>query len=219
MTLELVLSIAAAVFAGGSLVFVGITTKHTKKQAEASIAQANSAIEQTALQRQLREDAAQPYVWADVTSGGASGTTLTLAIGNSGPTIATDVRVQIDPPLPVLQGHDGHEDLDGILRNGIHSIAPGRQFRWRIGENRGAGAVMEAERSTPRTIRVTGRGPFGQIPPLEYVVDFSDFCCSFVDEGGSLYRVSEEIKKTRSELTASVGKVASAVEGLDPLQG
>ncbi|SDB93996.1 hypothetical protein SAMN05216410_1068 [Sanguibacter gelidistatuariae] len=214
MTPEFFVSIAAALFTAGSLVFVGITTSHTKRQADASIAQANSAIEQTSIQRQLREDAAQPYVWADIKSGGASGSTLTIVVGNSGPTVATDVRVQIDPPLTLTEGHDGHEDLDGILRHGIHSIAPGRQMRWRIGEHHGANAVVEAERSTPRTIRVTGRGPFGELTPLEYVVDFGDFCCSFVDEGGSLYRVAEEIKKISSSLTSSVGYVASAVEDL-----
>ena len=216
MTAELLVSIAAALFTGGSLLFVGITTRHTKKQSDASIAQANSAIEQTAIQRQLREDAAQPYVWADIKSGGASGGTLTIVVGNSGPTVATDVRVQIEPPLPLAEGHDGHEALDGILRHGIHSIAPGREMRWRIGEHHGAGAVIEAERSTPRTIRVTGYGPFGELAPLEYVVDFADFCCSFIEEGGSLYRVAEEIKKVGFSLTSSVRKVASAVQELEP---
>jgi hypothetical protein len=56
-----------------------------------------AAKDQTAIQRQLRIDAAQPYVWADVRTDPESGILLDLAVGNSGPTIATNVTALLYP--------------------------------------------------------------------------------------------------------------------------
>ncbi len=59
------------VIAAASLIISGITVRIANRQAKA-------AERQTNLQRQLREDAAQPYIWVDVRSNDAQGFTLDL---------------------------------------------------------------------------------------------------------------------------------------------
>jgi hypothetical protein len=77
---------AAAVIALVALFFTGIASK--------------AAADQTKIQRQLRIDAAQPYVWADIRPETAQAGLLRLEIGNSGPTVATNIRVTSSVPLP-----------------------------------------------------------------------------------------------------------------------
>ncbi len=70
---------------------------YSRRSAGAADRSAVAVEEQTAIQRQIRIDAAQPYVWADVRSDDESGVLLNLVVGNSGPTVATNVRIKIDP--------------------------------------------------------------------------------------------------------------------------
>lgn len=51
-TISAVAAVVAAVIACGALYFTGV--------------QARTAMRQTELQRKIHEDAAQPYVWADI---------------------------------------------------------------------------------------------------------------------------------------------------------
>jgi hypothetical protein len=55
----------------------------------------------------------------------ATGTLVNLVIGNSGPTVATNLRVRIDPPLPTIdQLRDRAETAQARLADGIQSTAP-----------------------------------------------------------------------------------------------
>src|ERR1039457_6502232 len=66
-----------------------------------------------------------PYVWVDVRADDATGTLVNLVIGNSGPTVATNLRVRIDPPLPTIdQLRDRAETAQARLADGIQSTAP-----------------------------------------------------------------------------------------------
>jgi hypothetical protein len=62
--------------------------------------QARAARQQTRLQQQMREDQAQPYVWADIRPNDQSMHLIKLMIHDEGPTTATNVTVTFDPPLP-----------------------------------------------------------------------------------------------------------------------
>jgi hypothetical protein len=128
MRAETWIAIAAALIAAAALYFNGLATR-------AALRAAKAADEQTEIQRQLRIDAAQPYVWVDVRPDDSTGTLLNLVVGNSGPTVATNVRVQIDPPLPSiaqleLQVSAAHSRLG----EGLASLAPGRTLVWALGQ-------------------------------------------------------------------------------------
>jgi hypothetical protein len=88
-------AVAAALIAAAALYFNWRSTRAAGRAARA-------AEEQTKVQQQLRIDAAQPYVWVDVRPDDATATLLNLVIGNSGPTVAVNVRVRVDPPLPAI---------------------------------------------------------------------------------------------------------------------
>src|SRR3954454_24362569 len=83
--MELVFGGAAAAAAVISAVFVWLQVAEMRRQ--------------TALQREIMEAASQPYVWADVQIQSMNGLILEFVLGNSGTTVATDVKVTIDPPF------------------------------------------------------------------------------------------------------------------------
>lgn len=154
---------------------------------------------QTGIQRQVAKDAAQPYVWADVRGSEHAGQLIQLVVGNSGPTIATNVRVKFDPPLPVVR--DMHEKDQTTLRGmdklerGIQSIAPGKALRWNLGVAHKLFASDDAPELRPHNVTINTDGPFGSLPPLEYVVDLSDFRESAVWTEGSLHEVADAVTK------------------------
>ncbi len=86
-------AVVAAVIALASVVVAVL-------QARSSAQQARAAQRQTELQQKALEEAAQPYVWADFRMDAEHGYVPMLVIANEGPTVATDVEVTFDPPLP-----------------------------------------------------------------------------------------------------------------------
>ena len=98
-----------------------------KRSAAAAERAAAAAEQQTEIQMQLRKDAAQPYVWIDVRPDDMSDVLLNLVIGNSGPTVAQNVRATIDPPLDAIdQLKDRAETAQDLLARGIKEA---RRFR------------------------------------------------------------------------------------------
>lgn len=160
---------------------------------------AKAAEEQTRIQRQLRKDAAQPYVWADVRPDEEHGILLELVIGNSGPTIATNVRVRIEPPLPFIQQLEGAKAAQERLAEGMSSLPPGRTLRWWLGQ--GWNLIPKEGRSVHR-FTITADGPFGPVPELSYDVDLAEFADQEARGQGSLAAVTKAIqdltRKTRS---------------------
>lgn len=101
----------------------------------AALRAAAAAEKQTKIQEQVRIDAAQPYVWADIRPDDATGTLLNLIIGNSGPTIAQNVQVKVDPALPVVgQLQERADTAQKRLADGIQSLPPGRTLMWPLGQ-------------------------------------------------------------------------------------
>lgn len=164
---------AALLVAAAALYFTGISAKAAKDQTE--------------IQKQLRRDAAQPYIWADIRGNGDQGGGLDLVIGNSGPTVATNVRVKIVPPLPVTSiPPDYTEAAFTRLQEGIQALPPGREMIWSIGHG---GSIMAAEADHAHTFTIDGTGPFGPIEPLSYVIDIGDFITTDDRPEGSLHQV------------------------------
>ncbi|MDF9878703.1 hypothetical protein [Cellulosimicrobium cellulans] len=161
---------------------------------------ANAASDQTALQAEIAREQAQPYVWADIQPDAKQGTLLQVVVGNSGPTVASNVRVTIDPPLPVADQFPGRVEVaQRRLASGIRSLAPGRRIEWTAG--RGFD-VLAKDAPQVHTLRVTADGPHGPIAPLEFEVDLSDWRESRDSPDGSLHLVRNAVQDLTKELKA-----------------
>jgi hypothetical protein len=76
-----------------SLMVAGFSLIYVRRSAKASR-------EQTKQQKQAAKDAAQPMLWVDVRGDDGQGQALVLMLGNSGPSIARNVKVVFDPAPP-----------------------------------------------------------------------------------------------------------------------
>jgi hypothetical protein len=187
-------AIAAALIALAALYFNWRSTQEASRAASA-------AEEQTKIQRQLRIDAAQPYVWVDIRADDAQGTRLNLVIGNSGPTVAEKVRVKVDPVLPASDQYRGGVKIaQAILTEGIESLPPGRTLVWALGM---AFDLMNDDK-VPESYKftVTANGPFGAVPALTYVVDMGNWRESQDQPAGSLFQLTKVVEKLTNKIGA-----------------
>lgn len=184
MTPETWIAGIAAVIALVALYFTGIA--------------ALAAKDQTRIQRQLRIDAAQPYVWVDLREDTKSGTSLLLVIGNSGPTIATNVRVNISSALPAEEGTaEMIRIVQRRLETGFQSLTPGREIRWHLG--RGFNLLAKTGSHSYR-FTINAEGPFGPLEPLVYTVDMDDWREMRDDPDGSLHLVRKSVDRLATRL-------------------
>ena len=170
---------------------------YNHKSSRAADRAAGAAEEQSNIQRQLRIDAAQPYVWVDVRPDEVTSVILNLVIGNSGPTTATNVRVTIDPPLRAIdQLHDRAQTAQDLLADGIDSLPPGRTLQWPLGQ--GFNILADMGRQV-HTVTIEAEGPFGRLPPQTYPLDLSDWRGVTHRPAGSLHQVAKAIEKLAGE--------------------
>ena len=161
---------------------------------------AKAAKDQTEIQRQLRRDSAQPYVWADVREDSKQGSLLEIVVGNNGPTVATNVRVVFTPELPAAQRNA--ELVRGVqerLEQGLKSIAPGRIIRWSLGLG---SEILATEGSRAYSLTVTADGPFGRVEPLEYMIDMDDWRAMKDQPDGSLHLLRKSIDEVGKKVGA-----------------
>lgn len=177
MTASVWISLIAAAISLVALFFTGLS--------------AVSAWRQTKLQRQIHEDSRQPYVWCDIGASTKLAGLMEIVLGNAGPTVATDIQVEFDPPLPRGGQTLGREDAEARLRAGIKFLAPGRKHIWNIGI--GHELLQDAE-PQPHRVTLRSRGPFGALPERSYVIDLADFRETAQRPEGSLHLVQEELK-------------------------
>lgn len=193
-------ALVSAVFTGIAAIGTARQAKYVRDQTRIQADQVASAQEQTRLQREQARALAQPYVWADIQPDPQVVHRLQLVVSNSGPTVATNVRVTFDPPLPSGPSHaDRVLVLQEVLEAGLSSIAPHRSFRWTLGVSH---EVFGDGPLPPLLIRVEADGPFGPLPPLEIPVNFNDWATAQDAPDGSLHLVRQAIK----ELTKAVQK-------------
>lgn len=168
-----------------SLVVAAIATRQARNSADA-------ATEQVKLQRQMNIEAAQPYVWVDIRPRESDGELVQLVVGNSGPTVATNVRVTVDRDIP----HSAQKDellvaaLDRFNK-GHASLPPGRVLRWNLGV--GHELLGDASEDMLCHVKVNACGPAGPIPELSYGIDMNDWRGTAVHREGSLWRVEKSI--------------------------
>jgi hypothetical protein len=185
-------SIAAALIALGALYFSWRSTRAASRAAMA-------AEKQTKIQEQLRIDAAQPYVWADIRPDDAQGILLNVVVGNCGPTVAKKVRVKVDPPLPSIDQLRGRVQIaETILADGIESLPPGRILSWPLGQ---AFNLMNDGRPQSYKFTVTANGPFGAIPALNYIVDLGNWRESLNRPAGNLHQLTLAVNGLGKEIS------------------
>jgi hypothetical protein len=148
---------------------------------------ANASREQTKQQKQAAKEAAQPMVWVDIRGGDGQGQALLLLLGNSGPSIARNVKVTFDPAPPATL--DSKPILE-VLRQGIASVPPGRTMQWALGA---AHDTSEWDAPQAYRVRIEAAGPFGAIEPLEYVISVDDLHGWRAAPPGNLHAVAAEL--------------------------
>ncbi len=189
----LMAAIAAAVAALAAIAAL----YYNYKSARAAERAAGAAEEQSQIQRQLRIDAAQPYVWVDVRPDEVTSVILNLVIGNSGPTVATNVRVMIDPPLPAIeQLRDRAQTAQELLADGIKSLPPGRTLVWPLGQGFN---ILAGDGPHVHIFMIEAEGPFGSLPSQAYPLDLSDWRGAMHRPAGSLHEVARAIEKLAGE--------------------
>lgn len=193
MDLNTIIAITAAMAAIASALAAFVALRPAQRAARA-------AEEQSVIQRELMEQEAQPYVWADIQADNKQGHLLHLVLGNAGPTMAKNVRVTIDPPISSRGANSGHGDIAQLrLREGILSLAPGRTIHWSLGLSK---KFLENENDEDvYQIIVTGDGPYGQLEPQIFQVRPRDWRESLDNPDGSLHFVREEIKALTKAVT------------------
>ncbi|MFE1396793.1 hypothetical protein ACFW53_02500 [Nocardiopsis dassonvillei] len=166
-----------------------------------TIRASNAAKAQTQLQREIAEEAAQPYVWVEVRPEESQGGILQLVVGNSGPTFARNIRATIEPPLPKGATFSGaREAAHRRLREGIRALGPGRQLAWDIGKGH---ELVQKKDPQLHTITVTAEGPHGPVPPMSYDINLAELRETREVPTGSLHFVRRAIEKVADKLDGS----------------
>jgi hypothetical protein len=170
-----VVSILSLLVAGFSLIYVRRS--------------ANASREQTRQQQQAARDSAQPMLWVDIRGDDGQGQRLVLLLGNSGPSIARNVKVTFDPAPPARV--DIKPILE-ILKQGIASVPPDRTLKWALGEVHDIG---DWHPHNAYRVRIEAEGPFGLIEPLEYVISIDDLHGSPAEPPGNTHEVAAELRE------------------------
>lgn len=180
---------AAGAIAAAVAAFVALRPAHRAAMA---------AETQSGIQRELMQQTAQPYVWADIQPDMQQGTMLHLVVGNSGPTMARNVRVVIDPPIPESSKYSGVTvAAQTRIKDGVLSLAPGRVIRWSLG--RGFDLLENENDATTYSLKVTADGPYGALPSEEFEIRPSDWREARDAPDGNLHFVRKEIEKLVQE--------------------
>jgi len=168
-----------------SLLVAGFSLIYVRRSAKASR-------EQTKQQQQAAKDAAQPMVWVDIRGDDGQGERLVLLLGNSGPSIARNVKVVFDPAPP---SRVDIKPIFEILKQGIASLPPGRTMKWALGE---AHDIGDWHPDNAYRVRIVAEGPFGLIEPLEYLISIDDLQGSPAEPPGNLHEVAAEREMTKA---------------------
>ncbi|MBJ7287580.1 hypothetical protein [Williamsia sp.] len=167
--------------------------------------------EQTKLQQQLRRDAAQPYVWADIRLHEQHGWSLMLVLKNEGPTVASSVAMTFDPPLPGgwRQGRSvgpTASDHPGTAR--FEALPPGRVMQWNLGANMDVFAPNDPSNPAQFTVTIDAHGPFGPVDTLKYVIDVGDYNGAAATVPGTPLSIAKAIKDGTAVLNTGLKSVA-----------
>ncbi len=168
---------------------------------------ARAARAQTRIQEQVRKDAAQPYVWADIRPSPQHGQLLLLVVSNSGKTVATNVRVTVT-------GIDHQQNgaiAQQVLQEGLPALPPGRELVWSLAQ---PWNFIKSEGHRVDFV-ITADGPFGPVEELRYTIDLAGHRDTTGVPPGTLHGISDALSKLAKELSKSAQFSARTIsEGL-----
>lgn len=167
-----------------------------------SRSQTRLAAGQLELAHQIRREAAEPYVVADIVPRVGGSGLLQFRIENAGPTLARDVQISVSPPLQGGQSDEWDQRLARAVARKIPVLPPGRRIEW----NFAFGPRVFQNPGLPRqyTVTVNVTGPFGRVEPLTYIID--------------LDAISESALE-RDTVEACLAKIADHTKDLPGLPG
>ncbi len=150
------------------------------------------------VEKQLRVEAQQPYVWVDIRPDETTGVLLNLVIGNSGPTIARNVRATIEPPFEAIpQLRDRVETAQDLLARGISSLPPGRTLVWPLGQGFN---LLNNNGADLHKITIECDGPFGAVPAFTYALDLLDWKGHMDRPAGSIHELTRAVDRINDKL-------------------
>lgn len=178
--MEIIIAAVSAIIALGAFTASFIFGRRQTLAAEDSARSANQSLQTAertlANAERARRDALFPYIWADI-RGRDDGGVLELVVGNSGPTVAEHVRIELEPALAEWAPEDETENvtrLTALLRKGLSSIPPGRQFHWSLGTPY-AYFPNEGEEPVPLVKVSLNAHALGEpMPEFAYFIDMED---------------------------------------------
>ncbi|MEV0139344.1 hypothetical protein [Streptomyces globisporus] len=208
-TLALIAIVISVLTAMGTFIYTHQQMKAAKK--------ANKLTEQA------QREQAQPYVIADIRERVPGSQLLCFVIENTGPTVARDVQLTIDPPLQSTLGGEEAATLNQAVTRKISVLPPKRQlmFLMDVGHR-----LFASDLPRLYTVVVNSSGPFGSIEPLVYAIDLDTLKHSLLNRESlewSTHVLAEETKKARKvqeEQADSMGrffrKVSEEIEARRP---
>jgi len=197
MSSELAVTWLSAVVALTALFFTGLA--------------ARAAVQQTALQRRIHEDAQSPAIWVDVRPDPQQGHMFLLLVGNSGATVARDVTVVFDPPFEGEEGERYWSEPQALLASGLSSLPPGREMSWNFGVSF---RLLERTDRPHQDVVINGTGPFGPLPELRYPIRIDDYRHGRATPGGTLNGVAKSIDELAKAVAKGDEKLGEIAEGL-----
>ena len=177
--------------------------RHAKTQTQATIEQAAIARQQLEQGEKAHREQNEPYVIVDIQPDGPGSALLVLLIENIGPTVARNVKVTSDPPLVSGVSEKQTERLQRALTRTIPMLPPGRRLKYVFDTNR----RFDSGLPTAYTFTVQAVGPFGDVEPMEYLVDITSWTESLLGE-----RPQAKVEKALGEVAAGLGAFVKAYQ-------
>lgn len=210
------ISLGSAVVAALAFVAAGFQAKHARRQAEA-------ATEQTKLQRDIYMDSLAPSVWVDIRSEGPGSVIVVLVVGNSGRTVARNVRVTFEPPLRMGETLLESSTAQERLRQGVASLPPDRTMVWRLG----SAFELFAEDASPidHRVKISAEGPNRKVVTDDYVIRPFDLVGTklgreegtLADVANAIDNLAQRIRRPSSGFTSRFRSAAArSAEGTEP---
>jgi hypothetical protein len=188
----------AALITVAALIYAKRSAVASERAAAAAEHAAAAAEAQTEIQRQIQIAAAQPCIWVDIREDDTQGVILDLLIGNSGPSVATNIRARIVPPLPThRQLEEGARAQQQLAEDGISSLPPGAVIRWHLGPGFD---LIQSEGQQRHEITITADGPFGPVPQLTYVIDLANLRGQPIRPQGSLHLLTKAVERLANKI-------------------
>ncbi len=191
-----------------ALIISTVVSGYNLRTAQQEVA---AAREQTELQRRIAAEAAQPVIWADVRPREDTYSVMHFFVGNSGHTIATNVRVTIEPPLPTRIPSEAERpdkpelrSFQEDLQKGLSSLPPGRQIKWfmfSITPNTDDWWDLMPDGGGLHHVTIRACDVHGNdLPIVEYDIDMRLLIREQHIGTGTLFNVAQEIKAIKNQL-------------------